>query len=207
MPSRIARPAQLRPAMTAPGSSDGIPPLDELIATRERPLFSSTRRPPPPVEEPELDTPITEAKSMSFELVGVVRSDEQAFAILRNTESKEETRVPKGEKFGAWTIEEVHDRSIVLAGEARRVRMRLFDESKSPGISIQKVGGDDESDDASALDDSQVDEDVAPSASPEGRAATAQPVQRRVKGDNMTPSQRRKARLQQQRRQRQNNDE
>jgi hypothetical protein len=85
--------------------------------------------------------------------------------------------------------------------------MRLFDESKSPGISVQKVGLADDADDQTAAGDGEsVDEDVAPSASPEARPATAQPVQRRVRGDNNpTSAQRRKARSPQ--RQRRNNEE
>jgi hypothetical protein len=204
VPPRAARPTPA-PAATAPTDSNGVPPLGELTATRERPLFSSTRRPPVPPEEAEPNAPVTEAKSMSFELVGVVRSADSAFAILRNTESKEETRVPKGEKFGAWRVEEIHDRSVVLAGDAKRVRMRLFDESKAPGIQVRRVGGEDAQ--ASSPDDGDaVDEEVEPNASPESRQPTAQPT-RRVRGQNLTPAQRRKIRLQQQQQRRRNPDE
>lgn len=205
VPIRTARPAQA-PAAIAPTDSNGVPPLGELTATRERPLFSSTRRPPVPPEEAEPNAPVTEAKSMSFELVGVVRSSDSAYAILRNTESKEETRVPKGEKFGVWKVEEIHDRSVVLVADARRVRMRLFDESKAPGIQVRRVGGEDAR--ASSPNDGEVvDEDVEPSASPESRQPTAQAVRPRSRGQNMTPAQRRKIQLQQQQRQRRNPNE
>jgi len=43
---------------------------------------------------------------------------------------------------------------------------------------------------------------VEPQESPEGRAATAEPVRRRTRNENMTPAQRRKARMQQRRPQR-----
>ena len=181
--------------------------IEDLTATRERPLFSSTRRPPPPPEEPDEAPPITDAKSLNFELVGIVRSADVAYAIVRTTESKQETLVPRGQRFSGWTIEEVGERSVVLSGEAKRVRLRLYDESKAPGISIRKVGEPDDENAASPQDDAAVDEDVEPQASPEGRAATAEPVRRRSKNENMTPAQRRKARLQQQRRQQRNNDE
>lgn len=208
-PSRPVRGAQrpVAPRVLAPGESNGVPPLEDLTATRERPLFSSTRRPPPPPEEPDEAPPITEAKSLNFELVGIVRSADVAYAIVRNTESKQETLVPRGQRFSGWTIEEVGERSVVLSGEAKRVRLRLYDESKAPGISIRKVGEPDDENAASPQDDAAVDEDVEPQASPEGRAATAEPVRRRSKNENMTPAQRRKARLQQQRRQQRNNDE
>jgi hypothetical protein len=182
--------------------------LEDLAATRDRPLFSATRRPPPPPEEPDEAPPITEAKSLNFELVGVVRSADAAYAIVRNTESKQETLVPRGQRFSGWTIEEIGERSVVLSGEAKRVRLRLYDESKAPGVSIRKVGEPDDDEQAGASDDNAaVDEEVEPSASPEGRAATAEPVRRRSRNENLTPAQRRKARLQQQRRQQRNNDE
>ena len=208
-PSRPVRGAQrpVAPRVLAPGEANGVPPLEELAATRERPLFSSTRRPPPPPEEPDETPPITEAKSLNFELVGIVRSADAAFAIVRNTESKQETRVPRGERFSGWTIDEIGERSIVLSGEAKRVRLRLYDESKAPGISIRKVGAPDDEDAVSPDDSAAVDEEVEPQASPEGRAATAEPVRRRSRNENMSPAQRRKARMQQQRRQQRNNDE
>jgi general secretion pathway protein N len=208
-PSRPARAAQrpVAPRVLAPGEANGVPSLEDLAATRDRPLFSSTRRPPPPPEEPDEAPPITEAKSLNFELVGIVRSANAAYAIVRNTESKQETRVPRGERFSGWTIDEIGERSVVLSGEAKRVRLRLYDESKAPGISIRKVGEPDSEHTASPDDDAAVDEEVEPQASPEGRAATAEPVRRRTKNENMSPAQRRKARLQQQRRQQRNTDE
>jgi general secretion pathway protein N len=208
-PSRPVRAAQrpLAPRVLAPGEANGVPSLEDLAATRDRPLFSSTRRPPPPPEEPDEAPPITEAKSLNFELVGIVRSADAAFAIVRNTESKQETRVPRGERFSGWTIDEIGERSVVLSGEAKRVRLRLYDESKAPGISIRRVGEPDDQHTASPDDDAAVDEEVEPQASPEGRAATAEPVRRRSKNENMSPAQRRKARAQQQRRQQRNSDE
>ena len=207
-PTRPVRGVQrpVAPRVLAPGEANGVPSLEDLTATRDRPLFSSTRRPPPPPEEPD-EAPITEAKSLNFELVGIVRSADAAYAIVRNTESKQETRVPRGERFSGWTIDEIGERSVVLSGEAKRVRLRLYDESKAPGISIRKVGEPDEEHTASPDDDAAVDEEVEPQASPEGRAATAEPVRRRTKNENMSPAQRRKARAQQQRRQQRNNDE
>ena len=95
----------------------------------------------------------------------------------------------------------------MLSGEAKRVRLRLYDESKAPGISIRKVGGPDDAQAASPDDSVAVDEEVEPRASPEGRAATAEPTRRRTQNENMSPAQRRKARLQQRRRQQRNNDE
>jgi general secretion pathway protein N len=186
-PPRAAAPVRPQtPQQPAEDSDDLMPSLDDLSATRERPLFSSTRR-PPEVAAPEA-APVTEAKSLSFELVGIVTGPDASVAILRNTESKEETRVARGEKYGNWTIDEVGDRFIIMSGEAKRVRVRLFDESKAAGIKVKKVGGDvDEAPAAATPDeDDKVDEEVEPSSSPEARPAAAAPQSPQARRDRRT---------------------
>jgi len=114
---------------------------------------------------------------MPFELVGIVLGSDVSAAIFRNTESKEEIRVAKGDKVGNWSIEEISERAVVLHGGDKRVRMRLFNEAKSPGVKIGRIGAEAaESDETEASDsEEQVDEDISPSTSPQVRPATAQP--------------------------------
>ena len=149
----------------------------KLTAARERPLFSSTRRPPEVEPAPQAAAPITEAASMPFELVGIALGPEVNAAIFRNTELKEETRVGKGEKIGGWNVEEVSERAVVLRGNDKRVRMRLFNEAAGPGVKVGRIGGDTgtELGTANSGDDEQVDEDITPSSSPQVHPATAQP--------------------------------
>jgi general secretion pathway protein N len=171
-PPQAARPQPQQPGRAAAGNA--FPALEDLSATRERPLFSSTRRPPEPVEEPEAPAQITEGGTMPFELVGVVIGDEVNAAIFRNTESKEETRVARGDKIGNWNLEEVTARAVVIGANGKRVRMRLFDEASAPGVHVGRAGGDSDQHDA-ATDEEQVDQDIAPSSSPQAKKATAQP--------------------------------
>jgi general secretion pathway protein N len=173
-PQAMGRTRRQPPAQKA--AVGDMPSLDELAATRERPLFSSTRRPPEAEPIVEASAPITENAPMPFELVGVVVGEDVSAAIFRNTESKEETRVAKGEKIGNWSVEEVAERAVVLRGDDRRVRMRMFNESTSPGIQVGRIGGDDPHEDQPAAEPNDpVDEEIAPTASPEVRPATAQP--------------------------------
>jgi general secretion pathway protein N len=176
------RPQAPQPKRQAqPDADSGVPPLDELNATRDRPLFSSTRR-PPEVAAPE-PAPVTEAKQLSFELVGIVSGPDASIAILRNTETKEETRVPKGEKFANWTIDEIGDRFIVMSGDGKRIRMRLFNESKAPGIKVLQVGAASGPAVEAADDDEKVDVEVEPSSSPEARPAAASPQSPQARRD------------------------
>ena len=177
-PKRAPTPPVTTPPPNSAAAQSGLvlPALEDLAATRERPLFSSTRRPPEIEPPPQVAAPITEATSMPFELVGIVLGSDVSAAIFRNTESKEETRVAKGEKIGNWSVDEISERAVVLHGGDKRVRMRLFDEAKSPGVKIGRMGDGSEPDQTEASDsDEQVDEDISPSNSPQVRPATAQP--------------------------------
>jgi general secretion pathway protein N len=155
----------------------GVPSLDDLTATRERPLFSSTRRPPEIEPAVQAASPIIDAASMPFELVGIVAGSDVNAAIFRDTDTKEESRVAKGDKIGNWSVEEITGRAVILRGADKRVRMRLFDESTAPGIKVGKASGEDEPATAPAADEDQepVDEDIAPATSPQAKPATAQP--------------------------------
>jgi hypothetical protein len=155
----------------------GVPPLDDLAATRERPLFSSTRRPPEVEPTVQATAPITDATSMPFELVGIVTGSDVNAAIFRDTDTKEESRIAKGDKIGNWSLEEISGRAVVLRGVDKRVRMRLFNESAAPGIQVGKASGEDEpaAEPAAGDDQEQVDEDIAPATSPQVKPATAQP--------------------------------
>ncbi len=174
-------PAAAPAPAAAEGETDkGLPALEDLTATRERPLFSSTRRPPEAEPPPQAAATIVEAASMPFELVGIVLGADMSAAIFRNTDTKEETRVPKGDKIGDWSVDDISDRAVVLRGRDKRVRMRLFNEASAPGVQVGRVGEDGkpvESEPAPAAseDDGEVDEDITPSNSPAVRPATAQP--------------------------------
>lgn len=173
--AQAAPTAKLDAAPLAAGDA-ALPSLDDLTETRERPLFSSTRRPPDVEPAPQAAAPITEGASMPFELVGIALGSDVSAAIFRNTDSKEEIRVAKGDKIGSWNVDDISERAVVLRGNDKRVRMRLFNEAGAPGIQVGRVAGQDDAAGAPAADDdNKVDEDIAPSSSPQVRPATAQP--------------------------------
>ena len=161
-----------------------FPPMEELQATRERPLFNPNRRPPAAEAETEAPPPIVESSSLQFELTGVALGSDVRVAILRNKSSNEEVRLKEGEKLDAWTIEIVTDRYIVLRGEGKRVRLWLFNDSKKAGVEVRQVDGKDKEQgkdqDANPAQAGGVDEDVVPSAAPQSKtpgAAGAPPQQ------------------------------
>ena len=172
----VAAQTEPAPAPAAPTAAQKfeLPPLDELQATRERPLFSPTRRPPEIAAEPEAAPPITESVSLPFELTGIALGDEIRIAILHNKTTNEELRVREGDKVDDWMLETVADRFILLRGDGRRLRVWLFDSAKKAGIKVRAVDGSEESS-AEAPADQPIDQEVLPDAAPSSRVPNVPP--------------------------------
>jgi general secretion pathway protein N len=98
-------------------------PLSSLSATRERPLFSPSRRPPqtaapappsqiaaPPPPPPAADV----AETPPFTLLGTVLSADANLAILLNTSTNAVTRLRQGQSEAGWTAQEIQVRAAVL---------------------------------------------------------------------------------------------
>jgi Type II/IV secretion system protein len=116
-------------------------PLDGLSATRDRPLFSSNRRPPPPpvalAPAPALPPP---PPNVAF--LGVVMDGSEAIAVVRARPSGEFTRVQIGDDVGGWKVSQIAERRLVLSLEGRFATFTLFsgEGAKQPagGIPISK---------------------------------------------------------------------
>ena len=95
-------------------------PIESLQATRERPLFSSSRRPPAPaviatpVEAPKTVTPPPEPEVPAFDLVGIVEGDGQGYAVFINTGTHDIIRLKTGEGQDGWILRSVKGRKAVL---------------------------------------------------------------------------------------------
>jgi len=150
-----------------------MPPLESLQATRERPLFSPTRKPPSVVVQPEAPPPIVESASLPFELTGIAVGDDVRIAILHNKTTNEELRLRQGDKVDAWQLEEVADRYILLRADRRRVRMWLVSNAKPPGIEVRQADGS-VMGSADAAPTGEIDQEIVPSAT--AHAAAPPPV-------------------------------
>jgi general secretion pathway protein N len=120
------------PAAPPQEPASAMPPLENLEATRDRPLFSPQRR--PNAEAPPEEAAVVEEspENLPFELTGVVIGSDTAIAILRNRDTQETVRLRQGENLEAWSLQEVATRHVVLRQEERQVRLELFSE-KSDG--------------------------------------------------------------------------
>ncbi len=104
-----------------------VQPLDRLSATRERPLFSPTRRPtpPPPPPPPEAAPVAVVPQPPNVQLFGIVMDDQGARAIVRAGSEKVD-RVQIGDDIGGWTVSQIEGRRLVLSLDGRFATFTLF---------------------------------------------------------------------------------
>jgi general secretion pathway protein N len=102
-------------------------PLDRLSATRERPLFSPTRRPipPPPPPPPEAAPVAVVPQPPNVQLFGIVMDDEGARALVRSGTEKVD-RVQIGDDIGGWKVAQIEGRRLVLSLDGRFATFTLF---------------------------------------------------------------------------------
>jgi hypothetical protein len=104
-----------------------VQPLDRLSATRDRPLFSPTRRPtpPPPPPPPEQPPVAVVPQPPNLTLVGIVLDDEGARALIRSSATKAD-RVQIGDDIGGWKVAQIEGRRLVLSLDGRLATFTLF---------------------------------------------------------------------------------
>jgi hypothetical protein len=116
----------------APAAPWAMPPLDELRASRERPLFSPTRRPPAPLpvverrpEPPSPPPPPTVA------LYGVVMDGGDARAIVRMGPGVDAVRVRRGDDIDGWKVIQIEAQRLVLSLDGRLATFTMFAGNRS----------------------------------------------------------------------------
>jgi general secretion pathway protein N len=99
-------------------------PLRQLSATRERPLFAPSRRPPPvvatttyqlaSVPPPAPPRPL-EPERPQLSLVGTVAGEAGGIGVFLDQAGKTVLRLKTGENHKGWVLRSVNGRSVVLA--------------------------------------------------------------------------------------------
>src|SRR5262245_45693137 len=107
-------------------------PLVALSNTRERPIFSASRRPPapavaaapaprappPPPKPPRIERP-------QLSLVGTIVGGDQSFGIFLDQASKAALRLRPGEEYQGWTLSSVHGREVVFERDRQSTTLTL----------------------------------------------------------------------------------
>jgi len=95
-------------------------PLSVLTTTRDRPIFSASRRPPQPaVVAPHLDPVEPPAPQKTVEppplaLIGAVVGESDAIAVFLNRTDQKIIRLRQGESHAGWVLSSVQPREVTL---------------------------------------------------------------------------------------------
>ncbi len=113
-------------------------PLTALAATRDRPLFSVSRRPPvtavpiidppPPQKEEAVAPPPPERPSLA--LIGTIVSPAASVAMLQGSNTETILRLRMGQENNGWQVRGIGLRSIVVEKGAQSVELGL----PKPGV-------------------------------------------------------------------------
>ncbi len=164
LPTGITQPAGdpiprgLTPGGIVPPQGNGLPqpagelrgnplwaiPLKTLSATRERPLFTPSRRPPapviagPPPPQPVAAAPPTPApEKPRFSLVGAIVGEGESIAVLLDEGTRDIIRLKTGENHAGWVLRSVRRREATL----EKGRESMIIALPLPGQSSPSPGG------------------------------------------------------------------
>ena len=106
-------------------------PLSSLSATRERPLFTPSRRPPaaaiagPPRVDPVAATPPTEPERPRLMLVGAIVGDQGGIAIFVDQTTNDVVRLRTGESHSGWMLRSVRGREAMFQKNSETLTLAM----------------------------------------------------------------------------------
>ena len=101
--------------------------LEDLSATRERPLFAPTRRRPPPAQ-PKAVTVVAEhpPETPRMVLTGIIVKPSETIVVLRNVATSESISLRSGESVGPWRVKAQNDHSVILSDGTKQFTLEMF---------------------------------------------------------------------------------
>jgi general secretion pathway protein N len=111
-------------------------PLTQLPVTRDRPIFSSSRRPPPPAVAPAAVPKVaavpkpSEPERPQLSLLGTIASDDEGFGIFLDQSTKVVLRLKVDEDYQGWKLRSVQGREATLEKDQQVVTLAL----PQPGV-------------------------------------------------------------------------
>jgi hypothetical protein len=130
LPESVSVQADVKSARSGDNPLWGIS-LNSLTATRERPIFSPSRRaplptPPAPVAAPAPPPQIVAApEEIPLQLVGTIVGRDSGIAICVNPSTRDVIRLKTGEDFNGWVLRSVQGREASFEKAALQARLTL----------------------------------------------------------------------------------
>ncbi len=133
-----ATPSSNRNEATQAGNPLSKIPLSALTATRDRPLFSLSRRPPTlaiqanaqPAQAPAAPAP---PERPALKLIGTILSPATSVVLLRDSATQAVTRLRVGEATSGWRVKTVSSRSVTLEKGEQSAILGLPQPRDTPG--------------------------------------------------------------------------
>lgn len=118
-PDSAQTPAARNPRPFVSGNPLWSIPMSSLPATRDRPIFSPSRRQPSPlIAAPQIAIPVTspppEPERFSLGLIGTITHDADAVAVFVEQNSRQIIRLRQGEAYAGWVLRSVRNREVSL---------------------------------------------------------------------------------------------
>jgi hypothetical protein len=113
-------------------------PLTALSGTRDRPIFSSSRRPPPPAVAPAAVPKVAavpkprEPERPQLSLLGTIAGDDEGFGIFLDQSTKAVLRLKVDEDYQGWKLRSVQGREVTLEKDQQFVTLAL----PQPGVGL-----------------------------------------------------------------------
>jgi hypothetical protein len=133
-------PAPVHAGQSTPDNPVAAQSLERLSATRERPLFSPTRRPPAPPPAPvaiSRPAPVPPPPP-NVALFGIVTDAQGPFAMVRIGAGKI-LRLRPGDDVAGWRVGAIEPRRLTLSNGARSASFDLFGPSAGRGAAVQRA--------------------------------------------------------------------
>ena len=99
-------------------------PLATLTATRDRPIFSPSRRPPPAVAQVSPAQAPSPVQPM-LALLGAIAGETEGIAIFLDGTTKDTFRLKTGETHAGWTLQVVKAREVIMKNEQKTAVLML----------------------------------------------------------------------------------
>jgi type II secretory pathway component PulC len=110
------------PSASLPASGFKLPSLDSLAEVSQRPLFSSTRRPPPPEVAGDAFGPAS-----GFALVAVIISDTGKVALIQHGRPPALSRVTEGQTVEGWAVQSISPDRVTIEHGGAQHELKLKD--------------------------------------------------------------------------------
>src|SRR5215470_10602723 len=125
-------------------------PLRTLTTTRERPIFSPSRQPPPRpaiaapyVPPPPVSKP-AEPERPQITLVGTVSGEQDAFGIFLDPTTNKIVRLRLGDDHKGWILRQVRGREVMLQKDRKTAFLALPPPGSKPAVAGRQVADEPE---------------------------------------------------------------